>query len=181
MSLPGLEHGGIGAELHFALKGDAGPRRLGLVVAETGFLFECDPDIVRVPDVTFIRSERLPPRVEWQGYSTVLPDLAVEAVSPTDAHGRPRTRSTSTWRPACRWSGLSFRRLAGWRSTGSGSIRSSSARATSWTARMCYQGSASRSPPSSPDAVPNGPATPDHSAIDGNPARAASISCWGCS
>ena len=85
MPPPGLEHGGIGAELHFALKGYADPRRLGLVVAETGFLFERDPDVVRVPDVAFIRTERLPPRAERRGYSTVPPDLAVGIVSPTDA------------------------------------------------------------------------------------------------
>ncbi len=84
MPPPGLEHGELGAELVFALKSYVDPRRLGLVLAEAGFLFERAPDLVRAPDVAFIRAERLPPREERRGYSAVLPDLAVEIVSPGD-------------------------------------------------------------------------------------------------
>jgi Uma2 family endonuclease len=85
MSPAGMEHGEVGSEIHFALKGHVDPRGLGRVYgADTGFLFERDPDIVRAPDVAFVRAERVPPREQRRGFSPVVPDLAVEVVSPSD-------------------------------------------------------------------------------------------------
>ena len=61
---------------------------LGWVVgANAGFYFGHDPDTVRMPDVAFVRTERLPPVSERPRLSSVLPDLAVEVVSPTDRPG----------------------------------------------------------------------------------------------
>jgi len=52
--------------------------------AEPGFLIARDPDTLRVPDISFIRKDRLsnapPKEVFWPG----APDLAVEVVSPGD-------------------------------------------------------------------------------------------------
>ena len=52
--------------------------------AEWGFVLATDPDVVRAPDVGFVRAERIPasglPRGFWHG----APDLAVEVRSPTD-------------------------------------------------------------------------------------------------
>lgn len=81
----GLEHGDIGSEVHFALKSYVDPRGLGRVYpADTGFFFGRDPDTVRAPDVAFIWADHLPPRETWRGYSTVVPDLDREVVSPND-------------------------------------------------------------------------------------------------
>ena len=80
----GLEHGGIGSKLDRRHGIFVELHGLGLVVGETGFVFEADPPTVRFPDVAFIRAERLPPPGEWPHFSRVLPDLAIEVVSPND-------------------------------------------------------------------------------------------------
>ena len=57
---------------------------LGTVLgAETGFTLSRDPDTVRVPDIAFIRRDRLPVELP-EGYWPAAPDLAVEVVSPND-------------------------------------------------------------------------------------------------
>jgi Uma2 family endonuclease len=43
-----------------------------------------DPDRIRKPDVSFISLDRLPPEDEPVGYCEIVPDLAVEVVSPND-------------------------------------------------------------------------------------------------
>lgn len=52
--------------------------------ADWGFKLASDPDIVRAPDVAFVKAERIPsdgiPREFWPG----PPDLAVEVLSPSD-------------------------------------------------------------------------------------------------
>jgi Uma2 family endonuclease len=52
--------------------------------ADWGFKLASDPDIVRAPDVGFLRAARIPadgvPRGFWPG----APDLAVEVISPSD-------------------------------------------------------------------------------------------------
>ena len=86
MAPGGLEHGGIGVRIAHFLFAYVDARDLGLVVgADAAFLFERDPDVVWVPDVAFIRSARLPPRDQWRRVSRVLPDLAIEVVSPNDS------------------------------------------------------------------------------------------------
>jgi Uma2 family endonuclease len=61
--------------------------KLGTVCCnDTGFITERDPDTVRGADVAFWTKEKLPelPKV----YIEVLPDLAVEVVSPDDHFSR---------------------------------------------------------------------------------------------
>lgn len=61
------------------------PRQLGRIFgADGGFLLARNPDTVLVPDVAFVRSNRLPPAEELRGILRLPPDLAVEVVSPTD-------------------------------------------------------------------------------------------------
>lgn len=43
-----------------------------------------DPDRVRRPDLSFISIDRLNPDNEPEGYCDVVPDLAVEVISPND-------------------------------------------------------------------------------------------------
>ncbi len=52
--------------------------------AETGFVLETSPDTVRAPDVSFVRTERLPAEGLPKSYFPGAPDLAVEVVSPYD-------------------------------------------------------------------------------------------------
>jgi len=50
---------------------------------DTGFILARDPDVVRGPDVAFVRADRLPPE-EHEGFLELAPDLAVEVISPSD-------------------------------------------------------------------------------------------------
>lgn len=61
---------------------------LGAVLAaETGFLISRDPDTVRAPDVAFIAKCSVPD--QWpRGWLTLVPDLVIEVVSPSDTVGQ---------------------------------------------------------------------------------------------
>ncbi len=61
-------------------------RRLGHVfTTDCGYrCFPAFPDRVRKPDVSFIRTGRLPNERLPEGYVTIPPDLAVEVLSPGD-------------------------------------------------------------------------------------------------
>jgi Uma2 family endonuclease len=66
-------------------------RHLGVVATELGVTLKVNPDIVRAPDVAFIRRERIPvpePRGFWKG----APDLAVEVISPDDRPSEVRAK-----------------------------------------------------------------------------------------
>lgn len=52
--------------------------------ADTGFLLQRDPDVVRAPDVAFVRADRVAPDDLPRRYFPGPPDLAVEVRSPTD-------------------------------------------------------------------------------------------------
>lgn len=60
------------------------PRGLGEVTgADGGFVLFPERRIVRVPDVAFVRADRLTEQDE-EGFYRLAPDLAVEVLSPTD-------------------------------------------------------------------------------------------------
>ena len=54
---------------------------------EAGFVIEHTPDTVRAPDVAFVRAERLPAGDGPDGFWSIVPDLVVEVVSPSDRAG----------------------------------------------------------------------------------------------
>ena len=57
---------------------------LGIVcTGDTGFLLATDPDLVRAPDVGFVKRERV---VRTHKYFPGAPDLAVEVISPGDSY-----------------------------------------------------------------------------------------------
>jgi len=59
--------------------------RLGRVyTAETGFVLARDPDVVLVPDVAFVRADRLPPDEMRSKFYEGPPDLAIEVISPSE-------------------------------------------------------------------------------------------------
>lgn len=49
-------------------------------------VFPDDPNRIRKPDLSFIRIERMPRRGMPTGYCEIVPDLAVEVISPNDLY-----------------------------------------------------------------------------------------------
>jgi Uma2 family endonuclease len=71
----------IGGELRNYVKA----RQLGRVTfGEAGYVLERNPDTVVVPDVAFVRRDRIPDPVPEVGLFEGPPDLIVEVISPTD-------------------------------------------------------------------------------------------------
>lgn len=75
----------LAVELCAVLRSFVLANRLGLVVTELLFVFQRDPKRGRCPDVAFVSRERcrkspLPKEGDWE----VVPDLAVEVISPTN-------------------------------------------------------------------------------------------------
>ena len=81
----GLLHGLL-VELVLRLIGaHARTQDLGLVFADgTAYILRRDPDVVRIPDASFVAWARLPGGEVPEGYGPFAPDLAVEIVSPGD-------------------------------------------------------------------------------------------------
>jgi Uma2 family endonuclease len=87
MPPPGAPHGVCCSKIDRRLGTFVETNKLGTVCCnDTGFITERDPDTVRGADVAFWTKEKLPelPKV----YIEVLPDLAVEVVSPDDHFSR---------------------------------------------------------------------------------------------
>jgi Uma2 family endonuclease len=81
---PGARHGGIASILDRRLGGWSEQQRTGWVGIESGFILDYAPDVVRAPDVSFVRAERIPPTGVPEGFWPLAPDLAVEVVSPSE-------------------------------------------------------------------------------------------------
>lgn len=84
MSPVGLLHGQISHAIATALGAFVRPRQLGTVTQETGFRLQRNPDRVRAPDVSFLRSDRIPPKGRRETFIEGPPDLAIEVLSPDD-------------------------------------------------------------------------------------------------
>jgi Uma2 family endonuclease len=80
-----LRHGKVGGRFQTHLGIYALNVLPGEVIhGETGFLLEDDPDSVVMPDVTFIRRDRMPPDSELDRFAPVAPDVALEVLSPSN-------------------------------------------------------------------------------------------------
>lgn len=80
------ESSDIAAGIVTALRTYAHARKLGRVAGADGaFILVRDPYTVRIPDVSFVRIERLPPPEQRRRFLELAPDLAVEVVSPSDS------------------------------------------------------------------------------------------------
>ena len=80
----GGRHGRIGMRL-VRLIGPAADEQQGVLYGpDTGFILRAEPLLLRVPDVAFVSSERLPADFDAGGYLRVAPDLVAEVVSPSD-------------------------------------------------------------------------------------------------
>jgi Uma2 family endonuclease len=53
--------------------------------ADGGYVLFPDRATIRVPDVAFIREDRLPPESERSRFPRLAPDLAIEVLSPSDS------------------------------------------------------------------------------------------------
>ncbi len=61
------------------------PRRLGVVASDgASYLLTRSPDVLRIPDVSFVTRGRVPESGIPRRYWPLAPDLAVEIVSPSD-------------------------------------------------------------------------------------------------
>jgi len=80
--------GGTHGALQIILGLHLGPfvysRGLGRLYGDTGFRLFPDRDTTLFPDVAFVRAERVPRGELEEGFLNLVPDLAMEIVSPTD-------------------------------------------------------------------------------------------------
>ena len=87
MAAAGYLHGRIAINITTPLDRYVRAHNLGVVcAAETGFKLASNPDVVRAPDVAFIRRERAEEVGDVEGYWPGAPDLAVEVISPSDTY-----------------------------------------------------------------------------------------------
>jgi Uma2 family endonuclease len=84
MSLPGGRHGKIAGKILRRLGDYVEAEQLGDTFTEIGFIVERDPDTVKGPVVSFVRSERLATITRPEKHIPFAPDLAVEVKSPND-------------------------------------------------------------------------------------------------
>ncbi len=82
----GFEHSAIGAFLIQVLGVFVRRNKLGVVTSSDGaYLLNRENRTVLIPDVAFVRADRLPPPGERSGILELVPDLVVEVASPNDS------------------------------------------------------------------------------------------------
>lgn len=79
---PGGVHGRLATRLAHRLHAHVEQQGLGTVLVETGYVLRRDPDTVRGPDISFVRTARIPPHDIPEHFIDGPPDLAVEILSP---------------------------------------------------------------------------------------------------
>ena len=93
MAPTGGEHGALTVRIGRILDEYVEAHDLGICSgAETGFILQRDPDIVRAPDAAFIAKARIPETGIPTAYWPFAPDLAVEVTSPSDRFSAVQTK-----------------------------------------------------------------------------------------
>lgn len=84
----------VESNLHVVLKNHVRGHKLGFVLLSEGRyqMFADRPDLVRKPDMSFVRFGRLPGDAVPRRRMELAPDLAVEVVSPTDLADSVQTK-----------------------------------------------------------------------------------------
>jgi hypothetical protein len=83
-------HGEIEVQLTIPLGSHVLENQLGRIYpSDTQFKILRDPDIIHIPDLAFVRADRLPLEAERWHIMPLAPDLAVEVVSPNDPPAGP--------------------------------------------------------------------------------------------
>jgi len=80
---PGFQHGRIAMKIGTLLNIWAMAGKKGFIVGEVGYILERGPDTVRLPDVAFVRADRLAGE-DPIAFVEFAPDLAVEVISPSE-------------------------------------------------------------------------------------------------
>jgi Uma2 family endonuclease len=81
-----LRHGEIEIRLSSPLHLHVDRQGLGQVYpSDTQFTVLRDPDKILIPDLAFVRADRLPPEADRWHIAPFAPDLAVEVVSPSES------------------------------------------------------------------------------------------------
>ena len=83
-AVPNYRHGQVAVKTTIVLGGFVRQHELGDLVSEGGYVFERDPDTVFLPDLSFVRADRVPPPDQQQGYPDLVPDLVIEVLSPSN-------------------------------------------------------------------------------------------------
>lgn len=80
------EHGIVAGNVYYALAAHVRARRLGTCFPDnTGFALPHRANVVRAPDASFVRADRLPAGGVGPGWVHLAPDLVVEVLSPTES------------------------------------------------------------------------------------------------
>ncbi len=80
-------HGEIEVQLTIPLGTHVFANGLGRIYpSDTQFAIFRDPDVIVIPDLAFVRAERVPPEAERWQIAPFAPDLAVEVISPNDRY-----------------------------------------------------------------------------------------------
>lgn len=90
---PGPRHGRVASRIHRILQRCGEDQERGLVFFDTGFVLSEEPPTVRVPDLAFVSSDRVPEAVPGDQFWTLAPDLVVEVVSPSDSASDIQTKA----------------------------------------------------------------------------------------
>jgi len=100
----GAREGCIATTISFLLNQFVREKRLGRVANEVLFTLRAEPRLRRSPDVAFVSAERWPmtkivlSSAAWE----VIPDLAVEVISPTDLASEVQTKIAEYFRAGVR-------------------------------------------------------------------------------
>lgn len=93
MTPAGWRHGRIAGNIAGELRAYVRAQRLGVMAtAEASYRLSVDPDTVRVPDVSFVRQERVDEIGDPTGFWPGAPDLAFEVISPNDRYSEVRAK-----------------------------------------------------------------------------------------
>ncbi len=92
MPPPGYEHGRLAVEISHYIWSFVKERDLGKVTVETGYHPSDSRHTLLSPDVAFLSSAKMP-RPLPEKYIPIMPDLAIEILSPTDTLRKARRKA----------------------------------------------------------------------------------------
>lgn len=79
---PNFAHFKLTGRLDKTVGGFVDEHHLGEFGPELSILFSTGPDTVLIPDLAFVRAERVPPDDQQTGLARLVPDLVIEVLSP---------------------------------------------------------------------------------------------------
>ena len=91
---PGYLHARIASEIARQIGNFVAERDLGEVTVESGHYPQQDRRTLQLPDVAFISKERTP-APDWDRYVPIMPDLAVEIISPSQSMKQAREKAAT--------------------------------------------------------------------------------------